>query len=383
MFHFPMFPRPLLLRRSLTVAALALSSTLAVPLATPATADATGAASRQHDSGEVVATGLDNPRLLSFARGGLYVAEAGRGGAGPCVTGEEGPACFGLTGAVTRIQWGHQSRVVTGLPSLAGADGSSATGPADVAVLGRVYVMTLGLGLDPALRSTFGSAGRLLGSLAVGVLGHHRPVRVADLSGYEAANDPDGNGPDSNPTGLLLHRGSALVTDSGGNDLLQVRLDGSISTQAVFPTTLVTPPFPPPPSQIPMQAVPTAVAVGPDGAYYVSQLTGFPFPAGGASIWRVVPGQAPTIYATGLTNVTDLAWDSGTLYAVQLSNVGLTSETGLPTGSLVRVLPGAAPQPVGDPLPAPYGVALARGSAYVTTCSVCAGGGQVVRIALR
>ena len=33
-----------------------------------------------------------------------------------------------------------------------------------------------------------------------------------------------------------------------------------------------------------MQAVPTSVEKGRDGWYYVSQLTGFPFPVGGASI---------------------------------------------------------------------------------------------------
>jgi hypothetical protein len=37
-----------------------------------------------------------------------------------------------------------------------------------------------------------------------------------------------------------------------------------------------------------MQAVPTSVAVAPDGAYYVGQLTGFPFPVGGARVFRVV-----------------------------------------------------------------------------------------------
>jgi hypothetical protein len=38
----------------------------------------------------VVATGLDNPRGLAFGTDGtLYVAEAGRGGSGPCFTNSE------------------------------------------------------------------------------------------------------------------------------------------------------------------------------------------------------------------------------------------------------------------------------------------------------
>ena len=78
------------------------------------------------------------------------------------------------------------------------------------------------------------------------------------------------------------------------------------------------------------------MAVGPGGALFVSELTGFPFPQGAARIFRVVPGHAPTVWATGLTNVTDLTWYRGSLYAVQLANTGLLTP-GLPVGSLVKV----------------------------------------------
>jgi hypothetical protein len=131
-----------------------------------------------------------------------------------------------------------------------------------------------------------------------------------------------------------------------------------------------------------MDAVPTAAAIGPDGAIYVSQLTGFPFPVGGASIWRVVPGQAPTKYATGLTNVTDLAFArDGSLYAVQLADQGLLS--GSP-GSVVRIPRGggATHTTVAGNLTQPYGITLHRDAAYVTTCATCAGTGEVLRIPL-
>ena len=35
--------------------------------------------------------------------------------------------------------------------------------------------------------------------------------------------------------------------------------------------------------------MPTSVVKGPDGLYYISQLTGFPFIPGGANIFRVNP----------------------------------------------------------------------------------------------
>jgi hypothetical protein len=50
--------------------------------------------------------------------------------------------------------------------------------------------------------------------------------------------------------------------------------------------------------------VPNAVTIGPDGAYYVGQLTGFPFIPGAANVFRVpAGGGAPTPFLTGFTKV--------------------------------------------------------------------------------
>ena len=100
---------------------------------------------------EVIASGLNNPRGLAFSpNGGLYVAESGTGGSGPCFAGPEGPACFGHSGSVTRIDRHGQRRVLTGLPSFGNeGTGDAAIGPSDVAFQGQggMYV-TEGLGLD-------------------------------------------------------------------------------------------------------------------------------------------------------------------------------------------------------------------------------------------
>ena len=88
-----------------------------------------------------------------------------------------------------------------------------------------------------------------------------------------------------------------------------------------------------------------------------------------------------TAWATGLTNVTSLAFASdGQLYAVELASNGLLQG---PIGSLVKVRAHSdTHQVVAGGLFAPYGVAIRGHDAYVTTGSVVAGGGQVVRIHL-
>ncbi|WP_162602248.1 ScyD/ScyE family protein [Nocardioides daejeonensis] len=370
-------------------ASLALGATLLTVVAGPPGATA---APQSGTPWTVVAQGLDNPRQLNLHDGTLMVAEAGTGGPGPCFEGPEGQACFGKTGAITKITRHGQHRIARGLPSLAGADGSQAIGPADVLLKNRRWFATIGLGTDPAVRGTLPSA--LLGTVVTGRLGHSHVRVLADLAAREAAHDPDHAGPDSNPTGMSFapsarrharhHQRTPrfVVTDSGANALVTVAPSGRVRTLAVFDSPGTAPlPFPPF-DEVPMQAVPTSVVRGPDGAWYVSELTGFPFAPGASRIHRVTASGHSSVWATGLTNVTDLAWRHGRLYAVQLSDAGLANETDLPMGSLVRVVPGGPPVTVVGSLPAPYGVTTTRHAAYVTTCSVCADHGEVVRIPL-
>ena len=127
--------------------------------------------------------------------------------------------------------------------------------------------------------------------------------------------------------------------------------------------------------------MPTDVVVGPDGAFYVSQLTGFPFPTGASTIWRVTRTGQRTVYATGLTTVTSLAWRGNTLYAVQFDD---SDFFGPPVGSLRKVTPGgAAHAAVVDGLPAPYGLAIRGNSAFVTVNSTSTGNGMVLEVNLR
>lgn len=342
-----------------------------------------------HEPLEVVATGLDNPRQLSFGpKGDLYVAEAGRGGTGPCVPGPEGDAvCFGKSGAITRVTAkGKQSRVLKGLPSIATeGTGEQAIGPHDVLATGhKKLTFTVGLGADPAVRKTYPALSQM-GTLREARIGARHTHLVADIAKHEARKNPI-HDPDSNPVGFVKKGSRYVVADAGGNTLVKASKWGRVKTLAVFQDQLaVAPPLLglPPGTQIPAEAVPTSVAKGPDGALYVSQLTGFPFEKGLAKIYRVDKRGKVTVYASGLTNVTDLAFGKrGVLYAVQLSTEGLL--TG-PVGSLVKIPRGggASHTVVEGGLFAPYGVAIKGHTAYVTTGSVAPGAGQVVAIPLK
>jgi hypothetical protein len=376
----------------------------------------------------VVASGLNNPRHLSVGpHGVLYVAESGTGWTGPCMTSSEGgQVCYGPTGAITRItshkgKW-KQRRVVKGLPSLAPpadipptdgnppvAKGGSATGPSGVVVTRHHrMVVSVGLGAPPsalhrgkATKSPTSTKPATLpkgfGTLLAGtVRAHHwnflrtfsgpksqRTWRVlADLARHEAKTNPVDTR-DSNPASVVRDGSRFLVADAGGNTVLSVNRRGKVRTIASFPDTMVQAPGAPVGTMMPMQFVPTAIVRGPGHAYYVSQLTGFPFPQGGAAIWKVRPGHDPKVYASGLTNVTDLAFArDGSLYAVEISTAGLASG-GAPLGALVHIpAGGGTAQTVVDNLFAPYGVALRGSNAYVTTGSILPGGGQVIQVPL-
>ena len=321
--------------------------------------------------GTVVMSNLDNPRHLAFGpEGGLYVAEAGHGGSGPCIFIRGQTQCAGASGAVSRLWHGAQSRVVTGLPSYAPASGAGATGPHGVSLHGRgnAYV-TVGLGgeSDPiAFRAIMGQ-------------GFGRTVRFKpnggwryqdDIAAYEAENNPDSSPvPDSNPYGILAGAGGRVVVDAGGNDLLRVRANGRISTLGVFPSR---------PQGRSTDSSPTSVTVGPDGAYYVGELTGVPFNVDEARVYRVVPGQPPQEYGPTFSFIIDLTWGpDGHLYVLQFaSGLGLSGP-----GILYRLESDGTKTPVVTDLVAPGGVVFGPdGALYVSNKSVVPGGaGEVLR----
>ena len=217
------------------------------------------------------------------------MVEAGRGGTLSCAEHPLGEFCLGLTGAVTRVRDdGPDETVLSGLPSIAVPD--EQIGPSDIAFTGNsTFVLTIGLGGTPEFRAELGDDAALLGTLVTGRLDRGDISLFSDVLANEAAANPDGTDIDSNPVGLLRHGSKYLVADAGGNAVVESSRRAVFDTVAVLPPgSALAPPFLglPPGTQIPTDAVPTSVVRGRDGAFYISQLTGFPFEHGDANIWR-------------------------------------------------------------------------------------------------
>jgi sugar lactone lactonase YvrE len=342
----------------------------------------------------VIASGLDNPRDLAFGPdGSLYVAEAGNGGVGTndCLPGEGGPeggpTCINFSGAITRVWPGGVHRVVTGLFSVGDGSGFGATGADGLDIHGNGGLYTIITGAPQFVGpNDFSAAKRAqikaqIGQLIKGTVdGTWKAVAGVGSTDFQWTQDhqnlvPD-QYPDANPYGVLAESGVQYVVDAAANTLDEVRPNGAVSVIAWFPNPPVS------------DAVPTCLDRGPDGALYVGQLTGAGNGAGAASIWRVVPGQDPVKWATGLSAITGCGFGpDGQFYAVEFGPDGF--ENAAPgQGLVVRVPQGStSPVTVASGLSFPGGFAAGPdGSLYTSNWSIApsnSGGGpvgQVVKI---
>lgn len=238
---------------------------------------------------------------------------------------------------------------------------SSAGGSLLVADAGQGIVESDGaaslLAAIPGVTDVAEATGGGLWALTGGVPGPSTLYRVdgdgdveefADLFGFEEKRNPHPAEIDSNAFDVAdLGGGQALVADAGGNDLLKVNKHGKVKLVAVLPDELVSTenvkglagcPDPNPefafvcelPPMLPAEPVATSVAIGPDGAYYVGELKGFPAPTDASRVWRIAPNarnadcaRSPlcAVAFEGFTSVIDLAFGpDGRLYVAQIDD---------------------------------------------------------------
>ncbi|HEY3683379.1 MAG TPA: ScyD/ScyE family protein [Streptosporangiaceae bacterium] len=367
---------------------------------------APGASAANAPSTTVVARGLDAPKYVTLGPGGLYVAEAGHGGP-HCVVGTANISvtrvCAGATGSVVRIA-GHRTHTLErGLASATVASTHAVSGVAAIGFTGRRMALLFndgGVGptgvsavaapygarlgkLDLAARRT---GGRLRTRADIAAFHATHPQPPAELGGL-----PGETLYDSDPHDMAPYRGGFAVADAAANDVVWVHGSGKVTLLGRLPTRPETAPAGTlgpgsPAMRIRAQAVPSSVAVGPDGHVYVGLLRGVPALKGTAEVDRVVPGRAPEPVVTGLTRVSGIAFDAkGRLDILESGTAGGGVQP-TTTGALLRATPhGATPAKAADlgvrGLRSPVGLAIgATGTAYITNDTTTPGKGTVLAV---
>ena len=367
------------------------AATGAAPTAHPqasATAAATAAqpsASAAPAAFTVVASGLNNPRGLKFGPdGNLYVAEAGIGGGtnstvGKCtqVVPPVGPYTGSDTGS--RISMitpaGVRTTVVDNIPSAQDAlqPNPDVQGVADVAFIGdTLYGLLAGAGCSHGVPNT---PNGIIKANADGTW-----TSIANLSAFYQANPvakPSASDfePDGDPYSLIADMGNLYAVNANQGELEKITPDGTISRVVDLSATEG-------------HLVPTAIALGPDGDFYVGNLFHFPVVNGDAEILKITPDGTVSHFATGLTAVTGLAFGgNGQLYALEFSAAppsGSPAPIAPGTGRVVSVSASGGITPIAGGLSFPTAMTVGPdGALYVSNNGVGApGSGQIVRIPL-
>jgi hypothetical protein len=288
----------------------------------------------------------------------------------------------------------YSSRLFAALSVLVVAAGAVRTGAVPYPFTGLVFGLTAapdgsllasdtGIGVFEIRRGDFSQVASLPGATDVAALGRgemfvttslafggdgklYRASRgsarvMADLLDFETRVNPDGGIIESNPFNIaILNGGSVLVADAAANALLIVNNQGDVDWVATLPNEIVSTAnakqiFGCPgsglpqcglPETMPAQAVATSVAIGPDGAYYVGELKGFPAPRGESRVWRIEPGTrhavcgsspACRVVADGFTSIVDLAFRGNSLLVAELDEASwLAMEAGQGIGGTLN-----------------------------------------------
>lgn len=305
-------------------------------LSTTATFRAAANRSNTRAPVELFATGLNNPRGLTFGPDGdLYVAEGGLGGAATTTAAQceqvpapVGPYSGGFTARISKIDpSGVRTTVAQGLPSsqTSPLPGSLVSGIADVAFVNHeLYAIEAAAGCSHGLLNT--------DNAVIKVNRNGTTTMVADLSAFQRANPvahPEEGDfePDGTWYSMVAVRGDLYAVEPNHGEIDRV----DVSTGDVSRLIDV--------SASQGHIVPTTIAY--DGNFFFGNLSLFPIAPGSSSIYKVTPSGQIITWAQGLTTVLGLAFDSRhRMYVLEsMTEPGFPGPQEFGTGRVIRIDP--------------------------------------------
>ena len=343
-------------------------------------------AGRAQSNASVFATGLNNPRGLTFGPdGSLFVAEGGAGGnqstVGICeqVPAPIGPYTGGMTARISRITPdGVRHTVLDQLPSsqTSADSGSLISGVADVKFIeNELFAILAGAGCSHGLLGT--------SNAVIRIQENHTWTEVADLSAYQALHpvahpDPDDFEPDGTWYSMVAIHHELFAVEPNHQELDKITRDGRVTRIADLSKTF-------PPDVRYGWYGPTAITHDGDD-FYIGNLHTFPIVDGSSMILRITTSGKVETVVTGLTTVVGLAFDwRHRLYVLENTTGNPFPTPG--TGKVLRVSPHGTLEEIATGLFLPTAMTFGPdGDLYVSNVGFGPppiGLGQIVKIPIR